>query len=120
MHCFRHILIRSFQTTDSKGARLHGGIPLVTVCPHRVRFVSHSDPVGQIFGVKGEGFCHATSPAGTEPRYPWTSAHLAGHRDEKGVKTVVLPLVFNPLRKRDTDVKNRLLDYMGEGEGGMI
>ena len=22
--------------------------------------------------------------------------------------------------KRDTDVKNRLLDYMGEGEGGMI
>ena len=23
-------------------------------------------------------------------------------------------------RKRDTDVKNRLLDYAGEGEGGMI
>ena len=23
-------------------------------------------------------------------------------------------------RKRDTDVKNRLLDYVGEGEGGMI
>ena len=23
-------------------------------------------------------------------------------------------------RKRDTDVKNRLLDSMGEGEGGMI
>ena len=22
--------------------------------------------------------------------------------------------------KRDTDVKNRLLDYVGEGEGGMI
>jgi len=22
--------------------------------------------------------------------------------------------------KRDTDVKSRLLDYMGEGEGGMI
>ena len=22
--------------------------------------------------------------------------------------------------KRDTDIKNRLLDYMGEGEGGMI
>ena len=33
---------------------------------------------------------------------------------------VVLPLVFNPLRRRDTDVKNRLLDYMGEGKGGMI
>ena len=23
-------------------------------------------------------------------------------------------------RKRDTDVKNRLLDYVGEGKGGMI
>ena len=23
-------------------------------------------------------------------------------------------------RKRDTDVKNRLLDYMGEGKDGMI
>ena len=23
-------------------------------------------------------------------------------------------------RKRDTDVKNRILDYVGEGEGGMI
>ena len=22
--------------------------------------------------------------------------------------------------KRDTDVKNRILDYVGEGEGGMI
>ena len=22
--------------------------------------------------------------------------------------------------KRDTDVKNRLMDYVGEGEGGMI
>ena len=22
--------------------------------------------------------------------------------------------------KRDTDIKNRLLDYVGEGEGGMI
>ena len=25
-----------------------------------------------------------------------------------------------PDSKRDTDVKNRLLDYVGEGEGGMI
>ena len=23
-------------------------------------------------------------------------------------------------RKRDTDVKNRLLDYVGEGKGGMM
>ena len=23
-------------------------------------------------------------------------------------------------QKRDTDVKNRLLDYVGKGEGGMI
>ena len=43
-----------------------------------------------------------------------------GHRDEKGAKPVVLPLAFNPLRKRDTDVESRLLDYMGEGEGGMV
>ena len=25
-----------------------------------------------------------------------------------------------PDSKRDTDVKNRLLDFVGEGEGGMI
>ena len=43
-----------------------------------------------------------------------------GHRDEKGVKPMVLPLAFSPLRKRDTDVESRLLDLMGEGEGGMV
>ena len=26
----------------------------------------------------------------------------------------------DPICKRHTDVKNRLLDYVGEGEGGMI
>ena len=33
-------------------------------------------------------------------------------------KTVMWPYMWGS--KRDTDVKNRLLDSMGEGEGGMI
>ena len=33
-------------------------------------------------------------------------------------KTVMTILYARP--KRDTDVKNRLLDYVGEGKGGML
>ena len=33
-------------------------------------------------------------------------------------KTVMTILYARP--KRDTDVKNRLLDYVGEGEGGIL
>ena len=33
-------------------------------------------------------------------------------------KTVMMILYAR--QQRDTDVKNRLLDYVGEGEGGMI
>ena len=29
-------------------------------------------------------------------------------------------MTYMPDSKRDTDVKNKLLDSMGEGEGGMI
>ena len=33
-------------------------------------------------------------------------------------KMVIIPYMRDS--KRDTDVKNRLLDYVGEGKGGMI
>ena len=34
------------------------------------------------------------------------------------IKTVMMILYAR--QQRDTDIKNRLLDYVGEGEGGMI
>ena len=35
-------------------------------------------------------------------------------------KMVIMTLYVRQQSKRDTDVKNRLLDSVGEGEGGMI
>ena len=36
-----------------------------------------------------------------------------------GFRTMVM-IPYMQDRKRDTDIKNRLLDSVGEGEGGMI